>query len=152
MTENEYAIAVVRELLSYEQRNGAVRLQEASVFVSSLSTRMQRAISTIASASAGFCESLTTLIRNLGGEPAPPCGRMLRDDPNYLELSVAWPRLIEQHEKLLGYYHASIEKLSEIPEASSLVSRIADEHQRELAVLRSLQPNNPTQPVGSPNG
>lgn len=145
--ENQRAIAVLRELLRHEQCNVAVRLLESIVFISSLSTQLQRAVRDIADASVNHCESLTLLIRKLGGEPGPRGASLQSADLHFMELSIALPRFVSFHEDLVGYYNTAANQLGDAPEAASLVSRIADEHQQELTIVRELQRNGQSQAV-----
>jgi hypothetical protein len=137
--ENQRAVAVLRELLRLEQCNVAVRLVESTVFISRASTQLQRAITAFASASVKYCESLTELIRELGGEPGPRGGNLSSADFHFMELSIALPRLLSGHESLVRYYRSGAAKLSDLPDISAVVSHIADEHQQELATIRELQ-------------
>ncbi len=138
--EDQQAIAILRELLRREQCNVAIRFQESTVFISSLSTELQQAVAAFAAASVNYCESLTEVIRELGGEPGPRSGNLSSADFHFMELSIALPRFVQGHEALVGYYRSGAAKMGELPELSAFVSRIADEHQQELATIHELQP------------
>lgn len=145
--ENQRAIAVLCELLRHEQCNVATRLLESIVFITNLSTQLQRAVRHIAATSTEYCESLTLLIRKLGGEPGPRGGSVQSADLHFMELSIALPRFVSSHESLLGYYRAAAGRLGEAPEAATLVSRIADGHEKELVIVCELQRSEQSQAV-----
>lgn len=139
--EEQSAIAILKELLTLEQKAPALRLFESTVFVSQLSVANWHITKRIADTNKKNCALLVELIQELGGTPGPRIQDVTTADLHYQELCRVLPRLIAEQESLTAKYQTADRHVASHAKAASLIHKILKQHQDALTELRSLDGN-----------
>ncbi len=134
----ETTLAVLNELLAAEHGNLAPRLFESTVFVSPLTVEAHEVVRGMVEAAREHCAALTSLIRELGGEPWPRGLDAATADLHYQRLNHLLPRLIAAHQTLLRTYKIAAGSVGEKRRAVELIERIIDRHEADLRMLQTL--------------
>ncbi len=133
-------VAILNELLTLEQQSLAHRLLEATVSVTSLSVPVWVLVQRITAATRDHSAALARLILDLGATPAPRRNLITSADLHFQDLHRVLPRLIADQEAIVRSYTVAARRLSDDPRALAVVTRILQQHQKDLQLLSELSP------------
>lgn len=129
-------VAILNELLALEEQGLPARMLESTVFVSQVSVEDSTIVSRMADAQREHCAWLSEAIIDNGGAPGPRVGDATSGDLHFQDIHCLMPRLAADREAIVAKYALAAERLSALPEAAGLISRIQARHREELATLK----------------
>ncbi len=113
------------------------RLAESTLFVSSVTAEELFLVRGLATQNRRHGEALSNLIVEMGDIPWPPTRDVRSADLHFQELRFLLPRLIADLKRLVAAYRHAAPQLAAKPRAASLVNRIVQRHEQDIAVLES---------------
>ena len=131
----ESTVGILDELLSIEQSSLAVRLMDATVFVSGVSVDASNLLQRLAVGANENVARLSSLIVDLGGTPGPRRVHVGLGEPHFLDVQSMFPQLAADQEAMIRSYERAAEHLAAEPSAAALAGGILERHREELAAL-----------------
>lgn len=135
----EPAVAdILRELLAAENFGPLGRLDESTIFISSLFAGEHAELSRIARESGEHGAWLSRVLVAATGSVGPRRFDLTTADLHFQELHHALPRVIRSLELLVGLYEAALPQVNSDAQAAELVSRILSRRREHLSTLRPM--------------